>query len=58
MIFQLILGLILMGITIFEISINIPFKLNRGWDKQTTPYFFKWVFIAFVSVYLIVSCLK
>jgi hypothetical protein len=52
---NLILGFILMGITIWEISFNLPFPMNRGWDSETTPYFFKWITIGLIALILILT---
>lgn len=50
-----ILGLILMGIVIWEIALDMPFPMYRGWDSETTPYFFKWMTISIIAIILIVT---
>ena len=52
---NLILGFILISIVLWEISLNFPFPLHKGWDAETTSYFFKWLTIGIIALILIIS---
>jgi hypothetical protein len=48
-----ILGIILMAVVMFEMAFGNPFTRDRGWDAETTPYFFKSVIITIIAIFLI-----